>query len=435
MASLWKETVRMRSFDMLEGDITTPVLIIGGGMAGILCALKLRQAGIECVVAEADKIGLGITGNTTAKITSQHGFIYHKLLHDLGEEKAAMYLHANEWGLKQFKELGADIQCELEAKTSYVYTLKDRALAEKEKRALETLHFQAGLEHELSLPFPVTAAVSFPDQAQFHPLKFLSGILPGITIYENTRVNELLGQVAITDHGSIHAENIIVTTHFPFLNKHGSYFLKMFQHRSYLLALENAAKVEGMYVDEALCGLSFRSYGDYLLLGGGDHRTGKKGGGYEALRRDALLFYPKAKERYRWAAQDCITLDEIPYIGKYSKSTHNLFVATGFNKWGMTSAMAAAGILTDLIIGKNNEWEPVFNPSRSMLKTQLLKNGWEATVNLLSPAKKRCPHLGCALKWNKEEHSWDCPCHGSRFEENGRLLDNPATGDLPHSSS
>ena len=186
-----------------------------------------------------------------------------------------------------------------------------------------------------------------------------------------------------------------------------------------------------MYVDEAQTGMSFRNYQNLLLIGGGDHRTGKKGGNWQELTAFASRHYPRAREVYRWAAQDCMTLDAVPYIGQYSKNTPNLYVATGFNKWGMTSAMVSAMILTDCILDRQTPYAEVFSPSRSILHPQLAANAFEATVNLLTISKKRCPHLGCALKWNEQERSWDCPCHGSRFTEDGVLLDNPATGNLP----
>ena len=273
----------------------------------------------------------------------------------------------------------------------------------------------------------------FPHQAEFHPLKFLGAIAGKLTIYEHTAVRELIGTRARTDNGSIAAEKIIVTTHFPFLNKHGSYFLKLYQQRSYVLALEGAADVHGMYIDERENGLSFRNSGELLLLGGGGHRTGKQGGCWQELSDFAAKAYPGAREVARWATQDCMTLDGMPYIGRYSARTENLFVATGFGKWGMTTAMAAAGILADLVQGRENPYAGLFSPSRSLLRPQLAINGLEAITNLLTPTTRRCPHLGCALKWNAQEHSWDCPCHGSRFTEEGKLIDNPATGDLPGS--
>ena len=186
----------------------------------------------------------------------------------------------------------------------------------------------------------------------------------------------------------------------------------------------------GMYVDEAKTGLSFRDCGELLLLGGGSHRTGKRGGAWRELEKFAVKYYPEAKIRYRFATQDCMTLDGVPYIGRYSRNTPDLFVATGFNKWGMTSSMVAAGLLCDMVLGIENKYEAVFDPSRTILRPQLAVNAFETVLNFATPTAKRCPHLGCALKWNPEERSWDCPCHGSRFAEDGELMDNPATDDL-----
>ena len=184
-----------------------------------------------------------------------------------------------------------------------------------------------------------------------------------------------------------------------------------------------------MYIGEEKDSISLRSCNDLLLLGGGSHRTGNEGGNWKELERFAEKYYPKAKEEARWATQDCMTLDSIPYIGQYSKSTSNLYVATGFNKWGMTSSMVSAIILSDLVMEKKNEYSELYLPSRSIFHKQLAVNMLESAKGLVTPTKPRCPHLGCALKYNKAEHSWDCPCHGSRFDEKGNLLNNPATAN------
>ncbi|MCQ2441203.1 MAG: FAD-dependent oxidoreductase [Clostridia bacterium] len=430
MNSLWTDTAEISKFDTLNGDINTDVLIIGGGMAGILCANTLQNAGIDYVLVEAQTLCNGITKNTTAKITSQHGLIYDKLIKSNSIEKAKLYLEANQKALASFTQICKDIDCDFEHKDSYVYSIDDREKIETEVIALKKIGVNAKFTDNLPLPFSVAGAVRFKNQAQFNPLKFISQISKGLNIYENTKVCELIGTVAITGHGKIKAKKIIVATHFPFINKHGSYYIKMYQHRSYVLALENAQRLDGMYVDELQSGLSFRNYDNLLLLGGGSHRTGKKGGNFRELREFAKKYYPNAKEKYFWATQDCMTLDGIPYIGRYSANTENLYVATGFNKWGMTSSMVSAMILCDMVQGKNNPYTELFSPSRSILHPQLCINAFESAVNLLTPAKKRCPHLGCALKWNSVEHTWDCPCHGSRFDKDGKLIDNPSTGDL-----
>ena len=430
MDSLWTDTAKAPSFPALERDIRTDVLIIGGGMAGVLCAQLLHRAGVDYVLAEADTVGGGITKNTTAKVTSQHGLLYAGLAQRFGLEKAGQYLEANEDALERFRVLGRAIDCDFEEKSAFVYTVNDRKKLERELGVLRALGYPATLAERLPLPFSTAGGVCFPRQAQFHPLKFLYGVSKGLRIYEHTAVRELIGTDAVTDRGRIAAKKVIVTTHFPMLNKHGSFYLKLYQHRSYVLALENAPDVGGMYVDDEMRGMSFRNAGKLLLIGGGDHRTGKKGGGWQELSDFAKLRYPGAAEKYRWATQDCMSLDGVPYIGRYSARTENLYVASGFNKWGMTSSMAAAALLCDLVRERENPYEALFSPSRSILRPQLAVNAAGAVANLLTPSAPRCPHLGCALKWNPAERSWDCPCHGSRFAEDGTLLDNPAAGDL-----
>lgn len=243
-------------------------------------------------------------------------------------------------------------------------------------------------------------------------------------------MRELIGTMAITDSARVEAKRVIVCTHFPFINKHGSYFLKLYQHRSYCIALENAQDVNGMYVDDNDKGLSFRNYDNCLILGGGAHRTGKQGNGWKGLSEFARAKYPGSDVICKWAAQDCMSLDGMPYIGRYSLSSKGLYVASGFNKWGMTSSMVSAMILSDMMAGIKNDYAELFSPSRTVLHPQLFVNAFEAACGLLNPAPKRCPHLGCALKWNPNEHTWDCSCHGSRFSKDGKVLDNPANGDL-----
>lgn len=429
MKSIWTDTP-LPQFPTLQGDKRTQVLIIGGGMAGLLCAYRLKNAGAEVLLVEAGRICGGVTQNTTAKITSQHGLIYHKLLQKLGQEQAKLYLQANEAAVRDYHALCKDISCQFEAQPSFVYSLEDRQILEQEVHALHTLGYPAGLKEELSLPFPTVGAVKFRQQGQFHPLEFAAHIARGLPIYENTPVRRLDGCTALTDYGRIRAEKIIVATHFPFLNTHGSYFLKLYQHRSYVLALENTDFPSGMYIGAKQNSLSLRRSGNALLLGGGGHRTGKKGGGWKELLEFADRAYPQARKIAQWATQDCISLDGLPYIGPYSKNTPHLFVATGFNKWGMTGSMVAANILTDLVLEQENPWAAVFSPSRSILKPQLAINAAETTLNLLRPTAPRCPHLGCALKWNPAERSWDCSCHGSRFTAKGQLINNPAQKDL-----
>ena len=429
MESVWNENVQLPVFPTLSGSMKTDVLIIGGGMAGLLCAHMLKKAGVDCILVEAKRICCGATGNTTAKITIQHGLIYDKLLRKFGQEQAHMYLQSQQKAGREFARLCQNIPCDYEKQDSYVYSVDARKKIEKELTALNALGCNAEFSDCGCLPFSVAGSVCIRQQAQFHPLKFAFEIAKDLHLYENTKVLEIMPGKVLTNRGQISCKKIIVATHFPILNKHGSYFLKLYQHRSYVLALKGVQKVDGMYVDEDKKGSSFRNYGSLLLLGGGSHRTGKQGGNWRELQEFTRAHYPSAKITGKWSTQDCMTLDGIPYIGQYSKNTPDLYVATGFNKWGMTSSMVSALILSDLVQEKENEYAEIFSPSRSILHPQLAANAFESVMGLLTPTTPRCPHLGCALKYNKAEHSWDCPCHGSRFTESGEVINNPATDD------
>lgn len=430
MKSVWQANHDLPEFPDLKQNIKTDVLIIGGGITGILTAYFLHQMGVPYILAEKNRICSGTTNKTTAKLTFQHGLIYNNILKSYGLEKAQMYLQANKHAFEKYKQLCQSIDCNFEEKDNFVYSVNNRQVLEDELNALNKIGYKAEFAENLPLPTNTVGSVCFFNQAQFNPIKFLAKISKGLQIFEQTFVKEMVGTTAITNHCKIYADKVIVTTHFPFINKHGSYFLKLYQHRSYVIALENAQNVSGMYVDENKKGMSFRNYKELLLLGGGSHRTGEKGGNWHELRQFANEKYPDSTEKYYWATQDCMSLDHIPYIGHYSKHTPNLYAASGFNKWGMTSAMAAAIMLSNMVTDKQNDWLPVFSPSRSIIKPQLLINGFKATKNLLTFTEKRCPHLGCALKWNGAEHSWDCACHGSRFTKGGIVLDNPANGNL-----
>lgn len=432
MKSIWQSGVEFKTFPTLNEDVKTDVLIIGGGITGLLIAYELKKHNVDCVLAEQGRICNAVTSCTSAKITSQHGLIYSKIEKEFNREFAELYLSANQSAVNRYRELAEKFKCDFEEKNNYVYSVNDYDKLEKELYTLDRIGFIADYVNSVPIPVQTVGAIRFEKQAQFNPLKLMSQLSKDLNIYENTKVYAIENNVALTNNGRITADTIIVSTHFPFINTHGSYFLKMYQSRSFVIALNHGDDVNGMYVDEADGGLSFRNYGEYLLLGGYGQRTNGNCS-FGNLEKFASINYPGSKIEFKWAAQDCMTLDSIPYIGKYSKFTHNLYVATGFNKWGMTSSMIASKLLADLVLGKENEFEELFSPSRTMIRPQLLVNSLESVKNLCTVSSHRCTHMGCALKWNKEEHTWDCPCHGSRFDENGDILDNPAMNKLRNS--
>ena len=294
-----------------------------------------------------------------------------------------------------------------------------------------------------------------------------------LAVYEHSRVLQAEGDRLVTENGSVRAKKIVFACHYPFLNMPGYYFMRMHQERSYVVGLEQVPELEGMYlgVDREQA-WSFRSAGEYLLFGGGGHRTGENrtGGKYELLRRKAAEFYPGSRVRYQWSAQDCMPMDQIPYIGRFSAETPDWYAATGFGKWGMSSSMAAAGMITESILGEEDDgkvfgiFSPqrftprasagnfckdsvhavkdlsrrIFTPGRSDLEELPVGHGGiveydgekvgayrdeEGEIYLVSA---KCPHLGCQLEWNPDEKCFECPCHGSRFDYMGHCVDGPA---------
>ena len=409
----------------LVGERKTHVLVIGGGMAGLLTAYMLKKKGADCLLLEAGRVCSGNTGRTTAKITAQHGLIYARLIRQYGALAARRFYEANTAAAGVYRALAEEIDCDYEEKTAYVYSTDDRAALEEEAAAYVKLRIPHTWREDPPLPVRACGALGMPQQAQFHPLKLVRGILPELDYHENTFVTDIQGRRALTRQGAVTAEHIVLATHYPMVNVPGLYFLKLHQSRSYVVGLEGGPDVDGMYIDKQAGGLSLRNYGDMLLLGGGGHKTGKPGGGWAALREVAQRAYPGAEIRCEWAAQDCMSRDGMPYIGAHRKSTPYLHVATGFNKWGMTGSMLAATMLARQIETGTSPCAGLFWPRRSMLHPALFSNIGTAALHLLKPGK-RCAHMGCSLHWNEAEQSWDCPCHGSRFDSRGRLTDNPA---------
>lgn len=481
MRSIWQETAKRPELFPLShikplAQTDAEAIVIGGGLAGVLTAFLLQEKGIRTIVLEAVKVGGGQTGFTTAKVTAQHGLIYEKLLRQVGRERAEQYAHANQSAIGAYYDLISQYQidCDWKFLPAYLYSVQDPEILKREAEAARILGFQVSQQTDTALPFPVAGMIGFEKQAQFNPLKFLYHLAERLPVYEHARVWKAEGNhVEVIHCGKrlkLKARYIIFATHYPFLNRPGYYFARMHQERSYVVAVEGAADLQGMYLGVDRHSMSFRNDGGLLLVGGGKHRTGenKNGGQYEMLRHKAGCWWPDCRERTRWSAQDCMSLDQIPYIGTYSKRNLDWYVATGFKKWGMTTSMAAARLITDAILSNPNPDGEVFSPQRRNWQAaagSFVKNGAAAVKNLtrqvcsipketldqlpddhggivkhegkkvgvykdkngiVYAVSTKCPHLGCQLSWNPEEKSWDCPCHGSRFDYRGRLLNNPA---------
>lgn len=476
MESIWTQSTTLPSFPTLDQSIETEIAVIGGGLAGILTADALRQAGADVIVLEANRIGTGQTAGTTAKLTAQHGLKYHQLLQTLGADTARQYASAQFTAIKHLHRLvqERDIACDLQNCTSFLYAVEAPGPLQAEYDACRSLGMDVFLTTDTELPFSAQA-LGLRNQAQFHPLKLLAGLASGLTVYKHSRILQAEGHTLRTAHGTVTAKKIIFTCHYPFINVPGYYFLRQHQERSYVLALEHTPSFQNHYLGIDGETLSFRSYGNTLLLGGSSHRTGenREGGNYEQLERAAKRYWPQSRISVRWSAQDCMPMDGIPYIGHFSESRPDWLVATGFQKWGMSSSVLASMILSSLAVGQAPIPEAApFSPHRfhpGASARQLADDTLHAARDLgrrfLSPGRiaaeqlpighggivevdgeklgvyrdetgelyavsVKCPHLGCQLEWNPEECTWDCPCHGSRFDIHGHLLNGPATTDL-----
>lgn len=469
--SLWQSTVEQAEGKTLQGPLHAQAVVIGGGLTGVLCAYLLKEKGVTPVILEAERVASGVTAYTTGKITAQHSLIYDQLIRQQGEAKARDYLYANLDAAQKFKEiiLKNNIDCDYEELPNIIYTLSEPEKILKEVDAANRLGFASEVVYKSPLPFPIKAGIRNYYSAQYNPLKFIAHIIKGIDVYEHTKVLKIRGNKVFTQNGVVTADHIIVASHYPIRDVPGFYFPRLTQSRTFLMAVRHKDKLDGMYLDEAQSGMTFRSYKDFLIMGGYSQCTGcDSETSMRALEEQAKALYPNSPVEFLWATQDCMSLDSVPYIGRYSMFTPNLYVATGYNKWGMTGSMAAAMLLSDEITHRSNPYAAVFSPRRlnlkytgktllhngrvyaSSLKKSMferpahtldeLKNGQAAIVDV--NGKRRgayrdehgkchfidpvCSHLGCQLKWNSGEKSWDCPCHGSRFDIDGNIINNPA---------
>ena len=493
MNSLWIETFdKNREFPKLSKSISCDVCIIGAGIFGISCAYYLTKLGFNVVVLEKDEIASKTTGHTTAKITSQHGLFYNYLINNFGISFAKSYLNANENAIKNIKEIidTENISCDFSYQNSFIYTNNHEELQSiyDEVDAVRSLDFPCEFTTTTELPFSVLGACMFQNQAQFHPLKYVYGLVDSISdnckIFTHTTVTDIRqsdnNYICYTDNANVQSKYVILACHYPFLKIPGFYFLKMYQSSSYLIAVDTKTPLfNGMYLTAKSPTLSFRTTQidgkDLLLIGGADHKTGtfcNFESTYGSLEKVAKTYYPNCDVLYRWNTRDCITLDKVPYIGLYSHYMPNLYVGTGFQKWGMTSSNVAANIVVDMIRGKENPYASTFSATRMQpiknkdeMKNMVVQSTKSIVVDKLNSSylkiddialnsggivqingskvgifkdatgkifavKPVCTHLGCLLSWNDVDKTWDCPCHGSRFDFMGKNLYDPAIENL-----
>lgn len=490
--SYWLKDDGGPPFPEVKEPLSKDVIVLGAGIAGLTSAFLLQRAGLSTAVIEARKVLSGVTGHTTAKITVAHGLMYHYLLSLFGEDGARQYAAANQAGFDTIASLVSEygIDCDYINRDFYLYAEQEQTFNKirEEAEAARKAGLNPALTKEVPLPFPVAGGLVYPGQAQFHPGKYLRRLLNeflknGGEVFENSPALEVTektdGCRVKTSQAEVRSRYVVVATHFPFM-MNGLYYIWMNPQRSYVLAVRSRNPApEGMFFQGTPPYIAIRSQrdgeGELLLISGGDHRTGQGGDTrkyYQDLEEFVRRYFKVESIAFHWSTQDNFTLDSLPFMGPLTSRFRRTFVATGFGGWGMTNGTAAGLTILDLIQGKPHPW-PVLSPARRMpwrgykelasLNWVLIKaflgdhlaslrkkdvsalpkgegkvlrqgsrrlgvsRGEEGELQAVSPV---CTHLGCVVRWNTAEHSWDCPCHGSRFSRQGEVLHGPALADL-----
>lgn len=493
--SLWKVTTPKTDFSPLLEDRRVDIAVIGGGITGLTTAYLLCDAGREVALVEANDIADGTSGNTTGKVTSQHGLIYDELLSNVGYNKARMYAEANEAAIDQISSIidHLNITANFERLPAYLFTESKRNLSplRKEFHAARQLGLPAEYVDSVDIPFQVAGAIRFEDQAQFHPRRYLLALVDAIVnnggeIFESTRAVDLTpGQPNLieTTGGTISADHVVIATHFPFFDR-GGYFARMHPSWTYLLAAETADQPpDGMFLSMSESKITFRPYCDeqnVLIIGGQGHMFGHNDLSpterFNRCEQITRRHFSVGAIHNRWSAHDYRTIDRIPFIGKLGPFSDTIFIGAGFNKWGLTGGTVAGMILSDLIDTGDNPWSEVFDPMRislaagqnfldatarvssrfvgdrlrswmpqTIVQTELPQSGEGKILrcrgrpmaihrdeqdNLITVSAV-CPHMWCLVEWNNADKTWDCPCHGSRFNPDGSVIHGPAVTDLP----
>lgn len=439
MSSLW-EKEKSPERESLRGFTVADCTVIGAGLAGVMTAWELQRRGFSVVVLEGKQVCSGATAKTTAKITSQHGLIYNRISRKIGKAQARLYYESNQRAVDRYEEIikKRNIDCNFRRLPAYIYSRSNTYNLLQETVSAANAGAKCIYTKKTSLPFGIKGALRFENQAQFHPLKFALTLSRDLQIYENSPVKEIRDGKVATNKGEVRTRYIVNTTHFPIMNTPGFYFLRQHQERSYVMALQTDRTLDGMYlgIDD---GHSFRNCDEGIIIGGESHRTGKntKGGCLCRLQDFARECYEGAEISHIWSNQDIITHDGLPFIGRYSRSTPRIFVATGFNKWGMTLSCVASELIADLICEKQNDYEKLYTPQRVNMKASVGEfvadagcSAYYFVSGLFSKKEKKCTHLGCRLQKNADESTWECPCHGSQFDEKGTVKSDPAQKNL-----
>ena len=484
----WLETCSPPSFPALDRELEVDVAIVGGGMVGVSAARMLKDRGLTVAVVEALRVGQGVSGKATAKVTSQHGICYSKLEQKFDEERARLYADAQQTGLRTIRELAQahGIDADIEDRPAFVYTREDKHVEEIEKEVdvARRLGLPAALTRDTGLPFDVLAAMRWDNQAQFHPVKYVASLaatIPGdgSHVFENSRVVDWEPTRIATDRGTVHARHVVMATNLP-LGKIGFYYATNYPMAEPVIAAPIGREPPGYCKNVEQPGHSMRTHrhnGQTYAIAAGTHFT--PGNDEDAQKHFADLeqwlkeSFEAGPIEYRWVNEDYSPMDSAPFIGWSSDDRDDAYlVATGFAAWGFTNGAAAGILIADLVEGRENLWSKLFDATRvkpvagggEFIKENVkvakemvaghfsaraksldeVAPGQAAIVGLdggdvaafrdedgrMHAVSAVCTHMGCVVGWNGTDRTWDCPCHGSRFSLSGEVLNGPAVKGL-----
>lgn len=488
MESIWMKDYIDKNLPKVTKNINTPILIIGGGITGLMCAYNLMKKNINFILVDSKKLASKVSAYTTAQISIAHDSLYDDIMTKHNDKKAIAYLKSQMEGLDIIKEIikTEKIDCDSKEESTILHANLNENIKvlKRQFKLIKKYNDNCELLPSNKNSIDFKKGIEFKNQLIINPVKYMMSIIDiliekNIALYEKSLVTKIRKkdmnyEIVINDKHIITAKKIIMACHYPFLNPDNLYFAKIYQSKSYAIAFETKLKLKANYVSLDQPYYYVRTYDDStLIIGGSDHFTGINNDinqCYQTLINKIYQFDKGAKIKYKWVTEDCMSIDSLPFVGHYSNRNPNILIATGFQKWGFTNSHIAAKNITNILI--NKEYDLLYKPKRwtfvkdikstfrmvshsinGLIVSKLFVKKYEIdkikigsgkvmkykNLNVLVYREKenkyvflknKCTHMGCSLIWNDVDKVWESKCHGSIFDQYGRVIYGPALKNL-----